>query len=54
MLGRLKSLWLHRIENDSERTDRMIGEYLRPDVEESPTATAFDMIHAAALSQWFR
>lgn len=53
-VGNLKSLWMHRIENDSDRTDHMIGEYLRPDVEESPTASAFDMIHAAALSQWFR
>jgi hypothetical protein len=53
-VGTLKSLWLHRIENDSHRTDQMITDYLRPNVEDSATASAFDMIHAAALSQWFR
>jgi len=53
-VGTLKSLWMHRIENDSHRTDQMIGDYLRPELETSPTASAFDMIHSAALSQWFR
>lgn len=53
-VGTLKSLWMHRIENDSIRSDQMIDEYLRPEVETSPTAAAFDMIQARALSQWLR
>lgn len=53
-IGSLKSLWMHRIENDTARGDQMIEDYLRPEVENSPTATAFDMVQATALSQWFR
>lgn len=53
-VGTLKSLWLHRIERDSDRTDQMIEDYLRIDVDESPTEAAYDVIHAAALAQWFR
>lgn len=53
-VGVLKSLWVHRIENDSNRTDQMIQDYLRPNVDDSPTSTAFDSIHATALAHWFR
>lgn len=53
-VGTLKSLWMHRIERDSDRTDQMIEDYLRLDVDQSPTAAAYDVIHAAALAQWFR
>lgn len=53
-VGTLKSLWMHRIENDSHRTDQLIGEYLRPELDGSPKVNAFDMLDNAALSQWFR
>ncbi|TWT98960.1 hypothetical protein Pla100_21260 [Neorhodopirellula pilleata] len=53
-VGVLKSLWVHRIQNDSDRTDQMIQDYLRPDVDDSATVSAFDAIHASALAQWFR
>ena len=53
-VGVLKSLWVHRIQNDSDRTDQMIQDYLRPNVDDSETVSAFDAIHASALAQWFR
>lgn len=53
-VGVLKSLWMHRIENNANQTDQMIEEFLRPDVNESKTASALDQLHATALAQWFR
>ncbi len=53
-VGTLKSLCLHRIENQAHRTDQLIGDYLRADVDASPTASAFDTIHDSVLTQWFR
>ncbi|SMP63553.1 hypothetical protein SAMN06265222_108103 [Neorhodopirellula lusitana] len=52
-VGVLKSLWMHRIEDTSNRTDKMINDYLRIDVDESPAPMAYDT-HAKAIAQWFR
>ncbi|TWU19265.1 hypothetical protein [Allorhodopirellula heiligendammensis] len=53
-VGTLKSLCLHRIENQVHRTDQLIEDYLHTDIESSATASAFNAIHDAALTQWFR
>lgn len=53
-VGTLKSLCLHRIENQARLTDQMINDYLRADINASPTMSAMDMMHDAAISQWLR
>lgn len=53
-VGTLKSLWMHRIENDSSRTDQMIMDYLRVDVGASTSVSAYEMVYDKAIAQWFR
>lgn len=53
-VGALKSLCLHRIENQVHRTDQMIDNNLRPNLDVSSTASAFDAIHGESMSPWFR
>lgn len=53
-VGTLKSLCLHRIENQAQLTDQMIDDYLRSDVDASPTVSAVDVVHDQTLTQWFR
>lgn len=53
-VGTLKSLCLHRIENQAHRTDQLIGDYLRTDIDSSQTASALEAIYDTALPQWYR
>lgn len=53
-VGTLKSLCLHRIENQTQLTEQMIKDYLRADLNASPTMSAIDMMHDAAITQWLR
>ncbi|TWT56093.1 hypothetical protein [Allorhodopirellula solitaria] len=53
-VGVLKSLCLHRIENQATRTDQMIDDYLRPNLDDSPTASAIDTVNDTAWAQWYR
>ncbi|MEM6779210.1 MAG: hypothetical protein AAF670_16260 [Planctomycetota bacterium] len=53
-VGTLKSLWMHRMEADVALADQMLEEFLQRDLDQSKTASAMDLMHAATLAQWFR
>ena len=52
-VGTLKSLWLHRLEIDSERTDRVLGELGGNNIDDAATANGIDMLHEPYFERWY-
>ena len=52
-VGTLKSLWLHRLEIGTERTDQMIDELNAPDINEATTAIGVEMFNEPYFERWY-
>ena len=52
-VGHLKSLWLHRMEMDAERTDRVLDELADNDLDKATTASAVEMTHEKYFERWY-
>ena len=52
-VGVLKSLWLHRLELDSERTHRVLDELQAGDLEKAETATGLEVAHDSYFERWY-
>ena len=52
-VGSLKSLWLHRMQIDSARTDRVLDELLAPDLSDATTATGVEVTHNNTFARWY-
>ena len=51
-VGVLKSLWMHRLENSAERTDRMLEELTSPDIHDAETADSLELTGGAYFERW--
>ena len=52
-VGTLKSLWLNRLEIDSDRTDRVLDELNGADIDEATTANSIDTLHEPFFERWY-
>ncbi|MCG8648511.1 MAG: hypothetical protein MI861_01685 [Pirellulales bacterium] len=52
-VGNLKSLWLHRLQIDSERTDRVLDELTQANLDQAATATGLEMTHDSHFERWY-
>lgn len=52
-VGHLKSLWLHRLEIDADRTDRVLNELADKDLDKAVTSTAVEMTHEKYFERWY-
>ena len=52
-VGALKSLWLHRLEIDSDRTDRVLDELGGPNIDEAATANGIEVLHEPYFQRWY-
>ena len=51
-VGVLKSLWMHRIENSADRTDRMLDELTLPDIHHAETADSLELTAGSYFERW--
>lgn len=52
-VGTLKSLWLHRLEIDSDRTDRVLDELGSANIDDADTANGIDILHEPYFERWY-
>ena len=52
-VGSLKSLWLHRMQIDSARTDRVLDELLATDLNDASTASGVEVTHDSMFARWY-
>ncbi len=52
-VGTLKSLWLHRMQIDTDRTNRVLDELNAPDIDDAATATGIEMTHESYFERWY-
>ncbi len=52
-VGTLKSLWLHRLQIDTDRTDRVLDELSGIDLDKAATATGIEMTHDSYFERWY-
>jgi hypothetical protein len=52
-VGVLKSLWIHRLQTHSERTDRVLDELIDTDIDLATTADGLETTHAPYFQRWF-
>jgi hypothetical protein len=52
-VGVLKSLWLHRLQSNTERTDRVLDELISPDLDEATTAEGMETTHGPPFHRWY-
>ena len=51
-VGSLKSLWMHRIENSAEQTDRMLDELTSADIHEAETSDSLELTGGSYFERW--
>ncbi|TWU60261.1 hypothetical protein Poly51_05360 [Rubripirellula tenax] len=52
-IGTLKSLWLHRLQTNADRADRVLDELDGPDIDDAPTADAIEMANDKYFERWY-
>ena len=52
-VGVLKSLWLHRLQIGSERTDRVLDELSAADIDNAETADGLDEANDSYFERWY-
>lgn len=52
-VGTLKSLWLHRLQIDTDRTDRVIDELNACNIDHATTAKGIEMTHESYFERWY-
>jgi len=52
-VGTLRSLWLHRMQIDSERTDRVLQELQAPDLDKATTIQGIEATHDSVFQRWY-
>ncbi len=52
-VGILKSLWVHRLQIGTERTDRVLDELGAADINKAATADGMDMTHDSYFERWY-
>jgi hypothetical protein len=52
-IGKLKSLWLHRLQIDTDRTDRVLDELGGINIDHAETATGIEMTHEKYFERWY-
>lgn len=51
-VGTLKSLWMHRLENSADRTDRMLEELASADIHEAETSDSLEVTAGSYFERW--
>ena len=51
-VGSLKSLWMHRIENSAEQTDRMLDELTSADIHDAETSDSLELTGGSYFERW--
>ncbi len=51
-VGALKSLWMHRLENSADQTDRMLDELNSPDINEAETSDSLELTSGSYFERW--
>ena len=51
-VGSLKSLWMHRIENSADQTDRMLDELTSADIHEAETSDSLELTGGSYFERW--
>jgi hypothetical protein len=52
-VGKLKSLWLHRLQIDTDRTDRVLDELSANNIDHAATSTGIEMTHEKYFQRWY-
>lgn len=52
-IGVLKSLWLHRLETGTERTDRVLDELTAPNIYRADTAQGMEILSEPYFERWY-
>ncbi len=52
-VGTLKSLWLHRLQIGTDRTDRVLGELNAANLDNAATASGVEMTHDSYFERWY-
>lgn len=52
-VGKLKSLWLHRLQIDTDRTDRVLDELSATNIDHAATSTGIEMTHEKYFERWY-
>lgn len=52
-VGKLKSLWLHRLQIDTDRTDRVLDELSASNLDHAATASGIEMTHEKFFERWY-
>jgi hypothetical protein len=52
-VGTLKSLWLHRLQIDTDRTDRVLDELSATNIDHAATSTGIEMTHEKYFERWY-
>ena len=51
-VGTLKSLWMHRLENSADQTDRMLEELASADIHEAETSDSLEVTAGSYFERW--
>ena len=51
-VGSLKSLWMYRIENSADQTDRMLDELTSADIDEAETSDSLELTGGSYFERW--
>ena len=51
-VGSLQSLWMHRIENSADQTDRMLDELTSADIHEAETSDSLELTGGSYFERW--
>ena len=51
-VGSLKSLWMHRLENSADQTDRMLEELASADIHEAETSDSLEVTAGSYFERW--
>ncbi len=51
-VGALKSLWMHRLENSADQTDRMLDELTSADINEAETSDSLELTSGSYFERW--
>jgi hypothetical protein len=51
-VGSLKSLWMHRIENSADQTDRMLEELTSADIHDAETSDSVELTSGTYFERW--
>lgn len=51
-VGALKSLWMHRLENSADQTDRMLDELISADIHEAEISDSLELTGGSYVERW--